>query len=293
MALSPTRLGLVQALALSLSLSLSIALVGCQGATLTTSSAARDATDTRAAGPGRIDEELAVRALAIDTWLVVHEPFVAANVLVAKMPDGTVVICSSPFETEASRALVAWIRSTLKPTRIVAINTHFHFDGTGGNEAYQELGVETYASTSTQRLLKEKGASLQAESAQQFEGVERQRMLAMKIAPAAHSFDEHAGLSFQLGGEEVRVVYPGPAHTADNVVVFFPARGVLFGGCMIKGSPTVGFIGHADLERWESSVEVVRALGARIVIPGHGPVGGAELFDLTTSVVRRARAGQK
>jgi hypothetical protein len=59
---------------------------------------------------------------------------------------------------------------------------------------------------------------------------------------------------------------------------------------MIKGSASVGYIGHADLEHWEAAVDNVRGHGARIVIPGHGPVGGAELLDLTTSVVRKARA---
>jgi metallo-beta-lactamase class B len=269
-----------------------LVLLGCQSATITTSGAAREA-DAHHAGPGRIDEELALRTLAVDTYLVVHEPFVAANVLVAKMPDGTVVICSSPFETEASRALVTWIKGTLKPTRIVAINTHFHFDGTAGNDAYRELGVETYASGLTQRLLSEKGAAMQAETAKQLEGTERERMLRVKIAPAVHTFDERAGLALRFGDEEVRVVYPGPGHSPDNVVVFFPARGILFGGCMIKGSASVGFIGDADLEHWESAVDVARGLGARVVIPGHGPVGGPELFELTTSVVRNARAGKK
>lgn len=170
-----------------------LAWVSCQGATLTTGGAAREENAARAAGPGRIDEELSVRLLALDTYLVVHEPFVAANVL----------------------------------------------------------------------------------------------------APAARTFDEHEGLVLRFGAEEVRVVYPGAAHSPDNVVVFFPSRGVLFGGCMIKGSASVGFIGDADLDHWESAVDSVRALGAKIVIPGHGPVGGAELFDLTTSVVRTARAGKK
>lgn len=239
---------------------------------------------------GRIDEELAVRKLAPDTYLVVHEPFVAANVLVAKMPDGAVVIASSPMETQASRALVAWVKAALSPTRIVAINTHFHFDGTGGNEAYREAGVTTYASALTQRLLAERGAKLQVESASSFAGTEKDRMLAMKIVPAERTFDEHDGMTLAFGAEEVRVVAPGPGHSPDNVVVFFPARGVLFGGCMIKGSKTVGYIGDADLDRWEAAVDVARALAPKIVIPGHGPIGGPELFDLTSVVVREARA---
>jgi glyoxylase-like metal-dependent hydrolase (beta-lactamase superfamily II) len=115
-------------------------------------------------------------------YLVTHEPFFASNVLVVRMPDGAVVICSSPYETQASRALVGWVKATLRPSRMVAINTHFHFDGTGGNEAYRELGVLTYAASDTQRLLQEKGPAVQAEAPADFEDADRKRRIgAMKI----------------------------------------------------------------------------------------------------------------
>jgi metallo-beta-lactamase class B len=96
----------------------------------------------------------------------------------------------------------------------------------------------------------------------------------------------------RFGGELVRIVSPGAAHAPDNVVVLLPARGVVFGGCMIKASDAAGFLGHADLDHWEQAVETVRALGARVVIPGHGAVGGAELYDRTIRVVRRERAAR-
>lgn len=239
--------------------------------------------------PGRIDEELALKRLAPDTYLVVHEPFVAANVLVAKMPDGTVVICSSPFDTVASRALVGWVKRALAPTRIVAIDTHFHLDGTAGNEAYREAGAVVYASNLTQRLLVEKGASMRDESATRFEGAERERMRSMKIVLAERTFDEREGLRLTFGGEEVRVVFPGAGHSPDNVVVFFPARSVVFGGCMIKGSRSIGYIGDADLDHWEAAVDEAEKLGAKIVVPGHGAPGGPELYALTKTVVREAK----
>lgn len=270
-----------------------LASAGCQFGQPDAVTPAAPAATTASPASGRIDEELALRKLAPDTYLVVHEPFVSANVLVAKMPDGAVVIASSPMETHASRALVTWVKAALSPTRIVAINTHFHFDGTGGNEAYREAGVITYASTLTQKLLAEKGASMQVESAKGFDGVEKDRMLAMKITPAEKTFDEREGLVLSFGGEDVRVIYPGAGHSPDNVIVFFPSRRVLFGGCMIKGSKSVGYIGHADLDHWEAAVDVARGLEPKIVVPGHGPPGGPELFDLTATVVREARAKGK
>jgi glyoxylase-like metal-dependent hydrolase (beta-lactamase superfamily II) len=238
----------------------------------------------------RIDDELVVRRIADDAFVVTHEPFFASNTLAVRMPDGTVVLCSSPFETQATRALVRWVQGAFRPARIVAINTHFHFDGTGGNEAYRELGVETWGSALTRKLLLEKGARLQAGSADDFEGPRRQRVLAMKVVPAAHTFAEDRDLTLTFGGAEVRVIYPGAAHSPDNLVVFFPSNGVLFGGCMIKGSRSVGFIGHADLDHWEAAVDVTRKVSPTKVVPGHGAVGGPELFDLTVDVVREARA---
>lgn len=53
-------------------------------------------------------------------------------------------------------------------------------------------------------------------------------------------------------------------------------------------SKEVGFIGDADLSHWQAAVEIARGLAPRIVVPGHGPTGGPELFDLTVSAVRDA-----
>lgn len=240
-----------------------------------------------------IDDELTVRAVAPGAFVVTHRPFFRANVLVVRMPDGTVVFCSSPMEDGATRAMIRWAVSALSPSRMVAVNTHFHFDGTGGNHAYREAGVVTYASTHTQRLLAEKGVSMRAEAAAEFtDPAKRARMAALPIEPAKESFAEADGLTLKFGGEEVRVVYPGAAHAPDNVVVHFPARRLVFGGCMIKGMRSIGYVGHADLGHWEAAAEAVRALGATTVVPGHGDPGGPELFDLTVAVVREARAAK-
>jgi glyoxylase-like metal-dependent hydrolase (beta-lactamase superfamily II) len=255
------------------------------------------ATSSAAAGGNevsRIDAELSVQKIAPDAFVVTHEPFYASNVLVVRMADGTIVLCSSPYETQAARALVRWVHETFHPPRVVAINTHFHFDGTGGNEAYRDLGVTTFASEHTQQLLKQDGKRLQAEWARGFDDQDtRRRVETMKIVEAEKTFPEQEGLVLRFGGEEARVVYPGAGHSLDNVVVFFPSKGILFGGCMIKSATTIGYIGHADLDRWESSVEVARGLGARVVVPGHGKVSGPDLFDLTIALVRDARGSNK
>lgn len=191
--------------------------------------------------PVRINSELAVRQIAQDTFVVTHEPAFDSNILVVRLADGTVVLCSSPFDTHATRIMLRWIRDVFAPGRMLAINTHFHPDGTAGNEAYAEAGVETYATDLTQRLLAERGAQVRDGAAAALENPAlASRVRGTRIVPAARTIKAADGVIFTTGGEAVHVIYPGPAHSPDNVVVHFPARGILFGGCMIKTGGAIG-----------------------------------------------------
>jgi metallo-beta-lactamase class B len=230
-----------------------------------------------------------VRQIAQDTFVVTHEPAFGSNILVVRMADGTVILCSSPLDTQATRIMLRWIRDLFAPGRMLAINAHFHPDGTAGNEAYAEAGVETYATDLTQRLLAERGAKIRDGAAAALENPAlASRVRETRIVPAARTIKATEGVIFTIGGEAVHVIYPGPAHSPDNVVVHFPARRLLFGGCMIKTGDAIGNTADADLGHWEAAVRSLEPLGSRIIVPGHGPVGGPELFQNTVAVVRAA-----
>jgi metallo-beta-lactamase class B len=104
------------------------------------------------------------------------------------------------------------------------------------------------------------------------------------------SFELHDGYSEEVGGESIRVVFPGAGHTSDNVVTWFPASGILFGGCMIKGGPDLGYLGDADLESYPAAAARVEALGARVVVSGHGDRFDAEQVAHTRALAEAARA---
>jgi metallo-beta-lactamase class B len=240
-------------------------------------------------GELRIDPELVAREIAPGAYLVTHQPFHASNVLVVRMADSTLVICSSPFETEGTRALLRWLRQAFRPRRMVAINTHFHLDGTGGNAAYAEAGVETIASDATAALLASRGAALRDGAAEAFaDPALRARVERTELVAPGRTFAAAAGLILRIAGE-IRILHPGHAHSPDNVVVHFPARGILFGGCMIKAAgASIGYTGDADLTRWQAAVRALEPLAPRIVVPGHGAPGGGELLAGTIAIVGRA-----
>lgn len=240
--------------------------------------------------PESVDEELVVRRLAPDVWLFTQSPFMSSNALAVRMPDGSFVFASSLYETVGTHDMLRWLSEHVGPVGGLAINTHFHFDGTGGNAAYDAAGVTTYASDLTSQLLAEHFLSMRSEGAALFPpGPHRDRVEALELKTARQTFPLNTGLSLRLGGEEVRVLHPGPAHSPDNVVVYFPSRRLLFGGCMVKRGDSLGYLGAADLAHWEASVRVLEDLDPLVVVPGHGVPGGTELLRNTTRLVRAAR----
>jgi glyoxylase-like metal-dependent hydrolase (beta-lactamase superfamily II) len=93
----------------------------------------------------------------------------------------------------------------------------------------------------------------------------------MQIVPALHTFEAQEGLTLTFRGESVQVLYPGAAHPPDNVVVYFPVQGLLFGGCMIRAaSAKLGYTGDTDAENWAAAVRSIEPFAPRIVILGHG-----------------------
>lgn len=237
---------------------------------------------------------ITVRELSPGVYLAVQESPAqsSANVLIARMPDGTVVFCSSPYDTDATRALVRAVRRWWSPQRLIAINTHFHADGTAGNEGYAAEGVVTYASDHTVRLQRERGRAGLEGMARYVEAEAPElaaRIRSTQMVFAENIFSEREGTSFTLGGETVRVIYPGAGHSADNVIVYFPARRVLFGGCMVRSGATLGNTADGDLGQWDRAAEAALALSPRVVVPGHGEPGGQELLRRTVELVRGRR----
>ncbi|GAB1331552.1 MBL fold metallo-hydrolase [Streptomyces sennicomposti] len=87
-----------------------------------------------------------------------------------------------------------------------------------------------------------------------------------------------------------------PAHTTNDSLIHLPERSVLFAGDLLfpGGTPFVlmGSLSGAI----EVLEKVVRPLGARTIVSGHGPVGGAEVIDdmldylrFVEGLARRAR----
>jgi glyoxylase-like metal-dependent hydrolase (beta-lactamase superfamily II) len=77
---------------------------------------------------------------------------------------------------------------------------------------------------------------------------------------------------------ELRAV--GPAHTPEDMVVYLPAEHVLYAGDVVfRGR--VPYVGQADSRHWIAALDQLIAVGAQVIVPGHGPHSTDAKKDLT------------
>ncbi len=104
-----------------------------------------------------------------------------------------------------------------------------------------------------------------------------------------------------LGNREVELHELGGAHTHGDQIVLLPAEGVLFAGDLVENRffPIV-FGDVANGPAWIEALDRLEALGPRVVVPGHGEVGGPELIqtlraylvEVRDAVAARVEQGQ-
>ena len=80
--------------------------------------------------------------------------------------------------------------------------------------------------------------------------------------------------TIELGGKSVEMIHPGPAHSANMSVLYFPEERTAFVVDFISlNRLPFQTLGGYDHEIWTGAMRNVEALDAEIVIPGHGDVG--------------------
>ncbi len=225
--------------------------------------------------PARIElaAGLYLRPIANEAFVIVHACPWPANSLLVAMPDGTLVLAGTPYTAAATRTVLDWTRRRFGDRRIVAVDTGYHVDNLGGNEALLTAGAAVYGSDLTIRLLRERGERMR-EVTLGLVGDPNSpayRLHAgLRFVPPDRSFPIRDGLSLHFGGESVEVYYPGPSQAPDKVVVYFPARRILFGSCLILAGDRPGNTADADLAQWPEAVRRLRRFPVDIVVPGHG-----------------------
>jgi cyclase len=193
------------------------------------------------------------------------------NIGVSAGEDG-IVIVDDQFAPLAEKIQAALRGITAKPVRFV-INTHWHFDHTGGNAYFQKQGP-VIAQENVRERMKSGGDAA-----------------GMKIPPASKealpiiTFNDRA--TVHLNGEDIRALHFPHGHTDGDAIIFFPQSNVVHMGddFVTYGFPFIDLESGGGVRGMIAAVEKVMASvpADAKVIPGHGPL--SSVADMKSYVV--------
>lgn len=163
----------------------------------------------------------------------------------------------TPSDVAQTETLVRFLKEKMNLSIKVFVPNHWHSDCMGGLTFLQKNSIRSYANNKTIAIARQQNFPLPDEG-----------------------FDDSLELS--LGNKKVLCWYPGAAHSMDNIVVWIPSEEILFAGCMCKSieSSNIGNVADGDAVQYPVTIDKVisRFSNAKIVVPGHGNVGGFDLL---------------
>jgi len=187
---------------------------------------------------------------------------------------GVVVIDALGSPALAERLLAEIRKVTPRPVTHVIL-THYHADHVYGLQVFEALGAKIIAHQAGREYLYSETARLrlQASRADLAPWIDQNTHL----VPATEWIDGRRELTV---GDTRLVIQPvGPAHTPEDLVVYVPARRVLYAGDLVFRN-RIPFVGEADSRNWVLSLEKLLAFDAQVVVPGHGPVSTEARKDM-------------
>lgn len=226
-----------------------------------------------------------------------------SNVLVIISDVDVIVVDGNLALSSAAGTIAAIRRLTPLPVRYV-INTHWHDDHVLGNSQYAEVfpGVEFIAHPYTrQRIFDTVAPSLEGYKTAYPEELRRletriakgtrsdgkpftdedraslERVSAlframvselpgMQITPPT-LLAEHT-MTMWRGTREIRLMFLGRGNTAGDLIVHLPTEGIVATGDLVVQPIPYGFGVYPG--EWIDTLDRLKALGARVLMPGHG-----------------------
>ncbi len=227
--------------------------------------------------------EIQTRKLNDSTYMLVG----AGGNIGLSVGDDAVFLIDDQFAPLAPKIKAAVARITAKPVQFL-LNTHFHFDHTGGNEAFGKDGALIVAHDNVRRrMTSNQLIAMVGSSAKQ----DASPKVALPVVTVSND------ISFNINGEELRAFHVPRAHTDGDLIVHFRKGDIVhMGDTFFNGMyPFIDSSSGGSADGVVAAADRVLALAGEQtrIIPGHGPLGSkADLQayrDMLATVTQRLK----
>jgi glyoxylase-like metal-dependent hydrolase (beta-lactamase superfamily II) len=199
------------------------------------------------------------------------------NMTLATAKSGAILVDSqfAPLHDKIKAAIAA---VTPQPVKYL-VNTHFHGDHTGGNEAFANEGATIVANVKVRTRLK-KGTTNFLTGAQ--------NPPAPKAALPTNTYTHQLKLS--LRGRIAELRHPDNAHTDGDTYVYFKSANVIATGDTFTNGryPNIDVLNGGNIKGMIAATDAYLKLAndTTKIVPGHGPLANkAALVDYRTMLV--------
>ena len=231
--------------------------------------------------------EIKAEKLNDTTWMLVG----SGGNMGLSVGEDAVFLVDDQYAPLAPKIKAAIAAITPKPVKFV-LNTHFHFDHTGGNEALGKEGALIVAHDNVRRRLS-------ADQLISFVGNSARQAASPKVALPVITVP--GSISFHINGEEVQAFHVANAHTDGDLIVHFKGGDIVhMGDVFFNGS--YPFIdagsGGSPLGMIAAFDRVLALAGEKTkIIPGHGPLADKAALqrtrDMLATLVGRIQAERR
>lgn len=183
------------------------------------------------------------------------------NIGVSHGPDGTILI-DDQFAPLTDKIIAAVAAMGASPVRFL-VNTHWHFDHSGGNENFGKTATILAHKTVRVRLV--------AGAKTRFGDIPPAAPQALPVI----TYDD--GVTFHLNGDQIEAMFTGGGHTDGDTALYWRKANVLHTGDLMMSNAPFPFV---DIDSGGNTLHLVASLDKLLaitnattkVIPGHGPV---------------------
>jgi glyoxylase-like metal-dependent hydrolase (beta-lactamase superfamily II) len=208
----------------------------------------------------------------------------------------SVLVVDCGLGIESAENVLRVVRDLAPARRIVLTVTHAHPEHGFGAQVFKKDARIYYNSAQRDYFSRSGPTLLDGFRAGVLPAEQKHLLDGIVLTPPDETYNGDRA-TLDLGGRQVEFRTWGTAHSPGDQIIHLPQERIVFVGDLLEERmfPIVPFfppmIGADDIDvaRWEAVLRDILRLQPRLIVPGHGNLGGAEIAEIVLSYFKEVR----